>query len=73
MDNRARHRDGRYKLERLCDACGGRITGVRCTDDDVCQGGDGPGFYLCDRKPCRAKYEGMTVEQRRAYFWRRPV
>jgi len=71
--NQARHADGRYKLMQLCDACGQRIRGVRCTDDEVCQGGDGPGFYLCDRKACRAQYQDKTIEERRTFYRRRTI
>jgi hypothetical protein len=71
--NQARHVDGRYKLMYRCDACGLPIGDRGCTDDEVCQGGDGPGFYLCSRKKCVATYSGKTVEERRALYRRRPL
>lgn len=66
--------DERVKTYQPCDACG-RSTGEDsyCTDDEVCQGGDGPGFFLCNRKDCMPDYATLTVEQRRARYTRRPM
>lgn len=55
-----------------CDACGLPIDEEKyATDDEVCEGGDGPGFFLCERTECLAKHVAMTLEERRAYFRRR--
>lgn len=65
---RKRERDGRYAIEQRCDACTMPIRGEHFTEDAVCEGSDGPGFFLCGRKRCGAKYENMTTDERRAYF-----
>lgn len=59
-----RGRDGRYGQKTLCDGCGKPVTGEHCTDDEICQGSDGPGFYLCTRKRCQdAIPEGASERQ----------
>jgi hypothetical protein len=59
---------GRFRASPKCDGCG-KPTGRDCaTDDEVCQGGDGPGFYLCGRVRCGKRYVGMAVDARRAFF-----
>lgn len=60
--------DGRYAVQVRCDACTQPIHGEHYTDDEVCQGDDGPGFFLCGRKRCGARYEGLSVKERRALF-----
>jgi hypothetical protein len=62
-----RARDGRYATKIPCDACGKPVTGEHCTDDAVCDGGDGPGFYLCSRKRCNDRIPD-GLEERRAYY-----
>ncbi len=65
---RRRERDGRYAIEQRCDACGKPIHGEYFTDDEVCCGSDGPGFFLCGRKRCGARYESLPIEKRRELF-----
>jgi hypothetical protein len=60
--------NGKYVRSSPCDACGKPTNeATRATDDEVCGGSDGPGFYLCDRKRCQAKVPD-GVEERRAYY-----
>lgn len=60
---------GRYIKADPCDACGKPCNeATRMTDDEVCGGTDGPGFYLCDRKRCVARYTDLGVEARRQLF-----
>jgi hypothetical protein len=56
-ERRRREIDGRYANEQRCD--------------EVCGGGDGPGFYLCARERCVARCATMTVAERAAYYRRR--
>jgi hypothetical protein len=61
--------DGKYVKADPCDGCGKPTNeATRMTDDEVCGGSDGPGFFICDRKRCSAKLEPMTVEQRREHY-----
>ena len=61
--------DGRYGREVTCDGCGRPIGGDEFyTDEEVCGGGDGPGFYLCQRKSCGQRHEGLPVGDRRVLF-----
>jgi hypothetical protein len=60
---------GRYAEKTPCDACGKPITGDHVTDEEVCGGNDGPGFYLCERKRCEAM-RPETVEGRRDLYTR---
>ena len=50
--NTARGKKGRFARVTRCDGCGKPVTGQHFTDDRVCGGTDGPGFFLCDRKRC---------------------
>lgn len=60
---------GRYVKADRCDACGKACNeATRMTDDEVCEGSDGPGFFLCDRKRCMASYAELPVEARRELF-----
>lgn len=43
-----------------CDGCGKPCT-EHFTDDRVCQGGDGPGFYLCNRAACVRRREAIEA------------
>lgn len=61
---------GQYAKSMPCDACGRPVGASYFTDDEVCGGGDGPGFYLCGRRPCAARYDGLDVEARRELFTR---
>lgn len=63
-----RDRAGRYSHKPPCDGCGRPCTGEHYTDEAVCGGTDGPGFYVCERKSCAAKLEPMTVEERREHY-----
>ena len=57
--DRLRGRAGRFERHPRCDGCGLPCT-EHYTDDRVCKGGDGPGFYLCNRVACvqtRARVE----------------
>lgn len=69
--NEFQHRDvsGRYSTSIKCDCCGKPVKPAgHVTDDEVCAGGDGPGFYLCHRARCGKKYEALSIEQRRELF-----
>jgi hypothetical protein len=75
MDDYRRDRVGRFTREDRCDSCGAVIAHHRgaqyATDTDVCDNGDGPGFFLCVDKPkCEQRYQGMDVESRRDLFTR---
>lgn len=71
-----RHTDkdsrGKYTEATKCDCCGKPTNEAeRYTDDEVCAGGDGPGFYLCHRKRCPHNREGwydQSVEVRLAAY-----
>jgi hypothetical protein len=69
MQEQPRKRDGRYAQVEACDACG-KNAGYpnHNTDDEVCGNGDGPGFFLCNRKTCGKRYENLGVEDRRTLF-----
>jgi hypothetical protein len=61
---------GRYKTSYPCDSCGKPVGTDYLTDDEVCDGSDGPGFFLCERKRCE-KLPGRAsadVEVRRAHY-----
>lgn len=60
-------RSGRYANSRACDACGKPVGTNYYTDDEVCEGSDGPGFFLCDRVRCMAKRD-LPLEGRRALY-----
>lgn len=62
------HSTGQYRKTAKCDACGKPVGTNYYTDDEVCGGSDGPGFYLCDRKRCMSKRDLPTVEARRALY-----
>lgn len=49
---RVRGVSGRFQKSTACDFCGKSCAGGHQSDDRVCGGGDGPGFYLCDRPSC---------------------
>ncbi len=67
-DARDRH-TGRYKATIRCDFCGGAIgNNTYCSDDEVCAGSDGPGFYLCGRTRCETARRGLSVATRRALY-----
>ncbi len=54
-----------------CDACGKVAGDDHYTDDEVCDGGDGPGFFLCTRRSCMARRDRPElegVEERRAFY-----
>lgn len=60
---------GRFTKTQPCDGCGKPVGTNYFTDDEVCQGGDGPGFFLCERKRCPAvKLQTSDVETRRAHY-----
>ncbi len=59
---------GRYLASPRCDGCGKPVGTAYYTDDEVCGGSDGPGFYVCERKRCAAKLTGLSVEARRAIY-----
>ncbi len=61
-------RSGRYRKSPPCDACNKPVGTNWFTDDEVVGGSDGPGFYLCERKRCVAKREGLSVEEREALY-----
>ncbi len=43
----------RFVKHPKCDGCGKPVT-EHFTDERVCGGTDGPGFYICGRKRCTA-------------------
>ncbi len=61
-------RTGRYAKSRACDGCGKPCGTAYFTDDEVCGGSDGPGFYLCERKRCMAARDDKSVDERRALY-----
>jgi hypothetical protein len=61
---------GRFVKSPACDGCGKPVGTNYFTDEEVCGGGDGPGFYLCERTRCVKSREGMAVEERRALYER---
>lgn len=63
-----RGRGGRFRKAPACDACGKPTNEAeRYTDDEVCQGSDGPGFFLCHRKRCIAARD-LPLKQRRSLY-----
>jgi hypothetical protein len=66
---RQRGKDGRYQASELCDACNKPTNDVLgwYTDDEVCQGSDGPGFYLCHRVAC-GKRRDLPLEERKELY-----
>ncbi len=67
VDEQRRDPAGQYTHKIACDACG-KVAGENyATDDEVCGGTDGPGFFLCSRPACTSKVpEGP--EERRVYY-----
>ena len=66
-----RDSSGRYKKTHACDGCGKPVGTDHMTDDEVCAGGDGPGFFLCDRKRCptnNATFQNKPVAERLAFY-----
>ncbi len=58
--NTARNlKNGRFASVQRCDFCGKPITGAHLTDERVCGGTDGPGFYLCARVRCVEKRQAV--------------
>lgn len=61
--------DGKYVAAPRCDCCGKPTNEAeRYTDDEVCGGTDGPGFFICHRKRCATKRDALTLEQRRELY-----
>lgn len=58
----------RFRVGFDCDACGGPVASDYMTDDEVCGGSDGPGFFLCNRSSCRSARNALSVEARRAVY-----
>lgn len=65
--HKTRDKRGRYSASLPCDACGKSVGTEYFTDDEVCDGGDDPGFTLCNRKRCVAKRD-LPVAERRALY-----
>lgn len=63
-----RARDGKFRKSILCDCCGKPCGRDHMTDDEVCGGSDGPGFYICARVRCGKLVEGKTTEERREIY-----
>lgn len=63
-------RSGQFIKSESCDGCGKPVGTNYFTDDEVCGGGDGPGFYLCERAQCAKSREGLGIEERRALYER---
>jgi hypothetical protein len=66
-----RDKAGKFVSSPKCDACGKPVGTNYYTDDEVCSGSDGPGFYLCERKRCGASLEGLDVVSRRSIYEKR--
>lgn len=61
--------DGKYVAAPKCDCCGKATNEAeRYTDDEVCAGTDGPGFYLCHRKRCIAKRDLLDLAARTTLY-----
>ncbi len=64
---------GRYAEKLPCDGCGKSCIGEHFTDDEVVgkfyNGGDGPGFFLCNRKRCIAA-RPKSVDARHEFYTR---
>jgi hypothetical protein len=53
----------------ICDCCAKAVDdNDYITDDEVCQGSDDPGFFLCSDPDCLASREGLSVMERRRLF-----
>ncbi len=63
-----RERGGKYRKTPSCDGCGKPVGTNYYTDEEVCGGTDGPGFYVCDRKRCVKALASLNVEQRRGVY-----
>lgn len=63
-----RDQTGRYKNTHACDGCTLPVGADHMTDEEVCGGSDGPGWYICHRRRCAAKLDGLSVEQRREVY-----
>lgn len=60
---------GRFVKSATCDGCGKPCgTEPLCDDEALTDGSDGPGFFLCERKRCRARCNALPVEERRAHY-----
>jgi hypothetical protein len=58
--DRLRRHNGCYTKHPACDCCGKPCT-EHYTDDRVCAGSDGPGFYICGRAACKRKAERIEA------------
>lgn len=56
-----RDRSGRYDHGTKCDACGKSAENY-LTDERVCGGTDGPGFYLCKRAACSKRRDAREAK-----------
>jgi len=52
---------GRFASHPKCDGCGKPCT-EHFSDERICGGSDGPGFYLCGRKTCSRKLEAIEAK-----------
>lgn len=60
--------NGKFVKADACDACGKPCNEAeRYTDDEVCQGSDAPGFFLCHRKRCM-KARDLPLAERKALY-----
>lgn len=61
--NARRRSNGQYAKWPACDACGKPVNDEErhYTDDTVCQGSDGPGFFLCGRVRCDKRIEKVDA------------
>lgn len=66
--DRNKDRGGRFRKAPTCDGCNKSTGHSYITDTEVCGGGDGPGFFLCDRARCTAKRDALDVEARRTLY-----
>jgi hypothetical protein len=69
---RFRHSDkdrrGKYRASPRCDGCNKAVGTNYFSDEEVCGGSDGPGFYRCERVRCSTKLEKLNPEQREAIY-----
>jgi len=67
-EEQKRDRAGRYARHTRCDGCGLPIRGQYLTDEAVCGGTDGPGFYLCWRVRCSRRRAQLGLAERGAFY-----
>lgn len=64
----ARGSAGRYRHTAACDGCGKPVGTAYYTDEEVCGGSDGPGFYLCERARCVRRRSALDADARKSLY-----